>query len=379
MERRTEQPAPRTEPPLRPVEQRAPLNESPLCPTEQPAPLNEPPLRPVERPTQQPAPLNESPLLRVAFGVAFELRGIDVPALAAEVSHPAAGTPPTRVRLVTGAEVAARWASARPRRARELRDHDGRVRLSVDADPLCGYLLRTPLDGRFLVSADGLEILCAPRARAGQAWSHLLVGQLLPLAATLRELEPLHASAVAIDGRALVFTAPPAGGKTSLALRLVLAGARLLADDVVAIEAAPERLLAHPGAGSLGVRREERARLDRRQLARLGRARRGRGKSTYRVRPVGGPVPLGALLLLRRLRSGEPRPAVRRLDPVDPRALLGATFNLSVRTPERLRRQLDMCARLAREVPVLALDAPPGVDAGALAACVQQWAQGMPL
>jgi hypothetical protein len=32
--------------------------------------------------------------------------------------------------------------------------------------------------------------------------------------------------------------------------------------------------------------------------------------------------------------------------------LLGATFNLSVRTPERLTRQLDVCHRLERSVAV---------------------------
>jgi hypothetical protein len=59
---------------------------------------------------------------------------------------------------------------------------------------------------------------------------------------------------------------------------------------------------------------------------------------------------------------------------VDPFTLLGATFNLSVRTPERLQRQLDLCARLAAEVPVLSLQIPPGVDAAAVADGVREWA-----
>ena len=90
---------------------------------------------------------------------------------------------------------------------------------------------------------------------------------------------------------------------------------------------------------------------------------------------AGGPVPVTALFVLRRLDSSSREPIVRRLDPVDPFKLLASTFNLSVRTPERLQRQLDVCARLAAEVPVMALDAAPDVDAATLAASVLDWAQ----
>jgi len=312
------------------------------------------------------------PVRRAAFGVALELEGIDVPSLDAGVRAPAAAEPRTRVRRVAAREIAARWADARPERARELRGRDGRLLLSVDADPVQGYLMRTPRDGRFLVPPDGLEVLCAPLARAARSWTDLLVGQLLPLVATLRGLEVLHASAVALDRGALLFTAPAGAGKTSAALRLVLEGARLLADDAVAIDAHGDRLLAHPGAGALAVRREEQRRLRRGERARLGGARRSAGKTRYDVSTAGGPVPVAAMFMLGRTDST--RPIVRRLDPVDPFRLLAGTFNLSVRTPERLRRQLDLCARLADEVPVLSLDVPPTVDAGTLAACVREWA-----
>ena len=244
------------------------------------------------------------PVRRAAFGVALELEGIDLPALGAGVRAPAAAEPRTRVRRVAAGEITARWAGARPERARELRGHDGRLLLSVDADPVLGYLMRTPLDGRFLVPPSGLEVLCAPLARAARSWTDLLVGQLLPLVATLRGLEVLHASAVALDRGALLFTAPPGAGKTSAALRLVLTGARLLADDAVAIDAHGERLLAHPGAGALGVRRDEQRRLKRPERARLGGARRARqGKTRYAVSTAGGPVPVAALFLLRRTSS----------------------------------------------------------------------------
>lgn len=43
----------------------------------------------------------------------------------------------------------------------------------------------------------------------------------------------IHASCVAIDGLALLLRGPSGAGKSDLALRLVDAGARLVADDVV--------------------------------------------------------------------------------------------------------------------------------------------------
>jgi hypothetical protein len=330
----------------------------------------------VERRAEQAPPLPAQSLRRVAFGVSLELDGVNVPSLRAGVRAPAAEEPRTRVRRVAVAEIAARWVEARPERVRELRSDDGRLLLSVDFDPGVGYLMRTPLHGRFLVSPDGLEVLCAPLARAMRSFTGLLVGQLLPLVATLRGLEVLHASAVAFDGGALVFTAPPGAGKTSLALRLVLAGARLLTDDAVSIDGRGDRLMAHPGSGGLGVRREEQRRLARRDRGRLGGARRSGGKSHYDVDSAGGPVPVEALFVLRRRSTRSREPIVRRLDPVDPFLLLASTFNLSVRTPERLQRQLDVCARLADEVPILALEVPSSVDATALAACVREWAAG---
>ncbi|MEO0362515.1 MAG: serine kinase [Pseudomonadota bacterium] len=102
--------------------------------------------------------------------------------------------------------------------------------------------------------------------------------------------ELLHASAVEAAGRALLILGPSGAGKSALAIELIALGARLVADDLVALsaeggrliaaapEAAPEGalgvvearglgLLSVPGAGPtpvalvLDLGREERARL----------------------------------------------------------------------------------------------------------------------
>lgn len=66
-----------------------------------------------------------------------------------------------------------------------------------------------------------------------------------------------QASAVAIDGRAVLIEGPPGSGKSSLALALIDRGAALIGDDAVLLEVAGTRLLAHPHphvAGLIEVR-----------------------------------------------------------------------------------------------------------------------------
>jgi len=56
----------------------------------------------------------------------------------------------------------------------------------------------------------------------------------------------IHATAVAIGGRAVLFRGAPGTGKSDLALRLISLGAVLIADDQVLLRRAGERVLAAP-------------------------------------------------------------------------------------------------------------------------------------
>lgn len=68
----------------------------------------------------------------------------------------------------------------------------------------------------------------------------------------------MQASAVAIEGRALLIEGPPGSGKSTLALALIDRGAGLIGDDAVTLTAADDgRLIASPSpniAGLLEVR-----------------------------------------------------------------------------------------------------------------------------
>jgi hypothetical protein len=82
-------------------------------------------------------------------------------------------------------------------------------------------------------------------------------------------------------------------------------------------------------------------------------------------------VPVGAVCFLER-GVGE-GPLVERIASLDPRLMIGSTFNFSVRTPERLARQLDVLAQLARGARSLRARVVPGVTAAALAEAIDDY------
>ncbi|MFZ9395359.1 MAG: HPr kinase/phosphorylase [Erythrobacter sp.] len=67
----------------------------------------------------------------------------------------------------------------------------------------------------------------------------------------------IQASAVAIDGRALLIEGAPGSGKSSLALALIDRGAQLIGDDGVRLQRSGEQVVASPPpniAGKLEIR-----------------------------------------------------------------------------------------------------------------------------
>ncbi len=64
--------------------------------------------------------------------------------------------------------------------------------------------------------------------------------------------ETLHASCIAIDGRAVLLWGRSGSGKSDLALRLIDRGARLVSDDYTVLVRRDGRLLATPPANIAG-------------------------------------------------------------------------------------------------------------------------------
>jgi serine kinase of HPr protein (carbohydrate metabolism regulator) len=83
------------------------------------------------------------------------------------------------------------------------------------------------------------------------------MSQVQPAAGPRISAETLHASTVAIDGRAVLITGPSGSGKSDLALRLLDRGFTLVSDDRTVVKRDGDRLLAAPApniAGKLEIR-----------------------------------------------------------------------------------------------------------------------------
>lgn len=281
----------------------------------------------------------------------------------------------TYLELVDPAALDAEWPAATARRLRAVRSPTGRLLMSIDEHLEAGYRVAAGGFGRFIIAGDGRTIRCAPGRSPVWSWQRLLIGQVLPLAAVLQGLEVIHAAAVAVGEWAIAFAGASGVGKTSVAGRLAQEGLRLLSDDVVALEPFGERLLAHPGGAVLGLRRDEAARL-RATGPGLPGDRVAFGVKAYRALPrEPRPLPLVRLYLLER-RDEPTGVRIERLESPDPRQLLPVTFTSFLRSPARLVAQLDVHARIARDVEVFRVRSGTRADAAALTSAIREHVGG---
>lgn len=302
-----------------------------------------------------------------AFGL--EVEGtFAIPALGAATPPPSRRRAFCRARTV--AELERGWDDEGSHETVELRYPEGRLFLSIRSHPDAGYRIWAPRHGRHLVSADGTKIQSALPRNNAIGWQRLFFAQTLPLAAVLQGLEVLHASAVALGGAAVAFTAPSGAGKSSLAAHLVAAGATFLTDDVLAVEARNGVVEAHPGPARTSVSARELRAMTRSGRVRLGaRAGTADGKLLLEPEVASGPHPL--VLLYRVLRSGRhERASFREHDPPEPVPILGSSFLPYLQTPQRLRNQLTVCDRIVSTVRTFDFAVPASVSARDAAALV---------
>lgn len=100
--------------------------------------------------------------------------------------------------------------------------------------------------GRFLMEG-GRRVVIEPAAGAAESDLRLfLLGTILGVLCHQRGLLPIHASAVNIDGRAVVFAGDSGAGKSTIAAALGQRGHPLVADDIVAINRQSMALPAFP-------------------------------------------------------------------------------------------------------------------------------------
>ena len=176
-------------------------------------------------------------------------------------------------------------------------------------------------------------------------------------------IEPVHATAVVIKGKAVAFLGDCGFGKSTLAAEFLQAGHRLLTDDLLILRKAGRQILAYPGPPRIKLLPEMTGRF-------LGEAKRSfpmnpqtqklivplsRDCACHVAIPFAGfyvlPSPeemsLGSNIHIRALSRKE---AFLRL--------LGSAFNISDLHPHRLQRQFETTEALANSIVVKRLSYP---------------------
>jgi hypothetical protein len=187
----------------------------------------------------------------------------------------------------------------------------------------------------------------------------VLEGSVLAHALAAHNLLVLHASAVAVQGGALAIVAPSGGGKSTLAALLCSAGARLVADDALRVDATSSGAICFPGSCSLRLRPA---------AASLGREIEGAvvgetGDGRAQVRPAyaaDGPLKLRAALLPEPSRAAK-RLEIRRLGAMEGlHELLRHPRLAAWRAPEPIARLFERTADVAAALPIYRARVPWG-------------------
>ena len=316
--------------------------------------------------------------LRVEGDCAVGLRftGAQLPGLVAGVED---DLPTVAVELGAEADLDERWAeSATAPDLIYARSYaDGRPFLRIEQDDSAGYRVWALGYGSHLISVAGDS--CASSLAEGPAWRglRLLASQAMPLIATLRGHEVMHAAGVVVDERLVGLVAASGTGKSSTACNLIAQGGRFFADDVLALDTVGGRIRAHPGPRLVSVHARDLGAIADGLRARIGE-RLDESDKVY-LEPAGfpGSLPLHALVFLNRRPGNATATVISEPDNL-PMQLLGNAFVSYIDRPARLVRQLEVTSTLARTVPLGSVDIATGDDASTVARRIAEWLETTP-
>lgn len=223
----------------------------------------------------------------------------------------------------------------------------------------------------FLVSPDGRLIHYHRLRRAShESFNTYLLGQVLSFSLLSFGIEPLHATAVVVDGRAIAFFGDCGQGKSTLGAAFLARGFPVLTDDLLALEPRRVGWIAHPGPPRLKLFPTMAGKL----LAGKAAGALLNPSTSKRIVPLDADeaarqaVPLHALYVLAPpAASAKRRPVRVRITPLSARqaflAVIRAAFNLIQVDQRRLENQFRVATRLAAEVPVRRLAYPRELSA----------------
>jgi hypothetical protein len=168
----------------------------------------------------------------------------------------------------------------------------------------CGerFLLHIPSIARFMLTG-GRDIVVAPEAYADPGDVPIFIlGTVFGILLHQRDQIVLHASAVEVNGKAIVFCGASGAGKSTLAAALAYRGYPVVTDDVCGLSLHDEVPTVHPDGRHLKLWAQAIARLE---LAERQGARVRRTLEKFFIEPhnvSAEPLPLGAIYLLREAR-----------------------------------------------------------------------------
>jgi hypothetical protein len=216
----------------------------------------------------------------------------------------------------------------------------------------------------FLVSADGQRIEGRSLADStGESFFTYLLGQVLSFALLRQGIEPMHATVLAMAGRAVALLGDCGYGKSTLAAGLLATGHSLLTDDLLVLKEEGGGFSACPGLPRIKLLPETARVL-------LGDQAYGTPMNPHTAKlilPVranqvcADVLPLQAIYVLRPPAPGRQskRVTIRTIHQRSAAmTVIANTFNRAIREPDRLARQFRLAGRLAAAIPFKSLSYP---------------------
>lgn len=220
--------------------------------------------------------------------------------------------------------------------------------------------------GTFMISgADRIDVDPAPGVD-DPLLAFPLLGPVMALALHQRGLLVLHASAIEVDGKSVIFMGDKGAGKSTTAGAMIRAGHRLLTDDVVALDLSdPDWPMILPGFPQLKLAADAAGAIRLEQAVVRPQVHPQIDKAQHRLRDgfAAEAVPVSRLYVLE-------RGVQAAISPLSGAAALPAIIKFSYIT--RFGRQalpegfaalhLRQCARIAGRIGVSRLEVPAGLD-----------------
>jgi hypothetical protein len=214
----------------------------------------------------------------------------------------------------------------------------------------------------FVISPDGRSIACRRLERAtAESFQTYLLGQVLSFALVKQCHEPLHATAVVVEGKAVAFLGKSGYGKSTLASAFVQAGQQVLTDDLLLIRKVEGTWLGFPGPSRLKLLPE----VARRFLPRQAEGTLMNPDGPKLIIPLepgqscSEPTPVQALYALDEAQPGisdvSLTPLTERESLIE---LIRSTFNYRLVNSNRLHQQFLAAQRLVPSIPVKRLTYP---------------------